>query len=235
MNMKSLLSILACVSVAAFSATFGGCGASQEVKINQDWAEPLTSLDPPAPNRNRVYVQYRDASGGDLQLRDDIRGAVANAGYVLVQNPDQADYRLETIIRKFGLHETEAEEALADRSSGLMDVVLDPFTKRKRYTMVIDVVLSQRFQGGVEYAADNTSSGLSESAINSRIGDLRVGGKQSDEAVVSQRVQVRKEHLGFKNQLMLETSRAGMSESDAIEQLRPRITRAIANALSPNT
>ena len=66
------------------------------------WNSPLPDLVPPGPERNTLYLSVRDASGADIELRDEIRGRLQQAGYTLERDPDKAHYHLRATLRYFG-------------------------------------------------------------------------------------------------------------------------------------
>lgn len=81
--------------------SIGGLTHSEDGREAVVWNQPLDGVDPPAPDRSAVYVQFRDLSGRGVQLRDELRDQLRARGYTVVMNPDTADYRLEVAVTAF--------------------------------------------------------------------------------------------------------------------------------------
>lgn len=230
------LGLLASVSVLGGCRTFHGAigdEAATKPLTKITWAAPLEDLDPPAPGRKRVWVQYRDASGQDIQLRDEIREAVERSGYELVSNPDTADYRLQATLRDFGRN---VDTNIFPKQGNEVDdgSILDGFSRKRDYAMIVDVVFAQRY-GNVSTTVTSDKSTELKNTAGGRGGQTRTTGETTTNSGQEQVWSGTKGHITFSNNLMAWTVQITMSEAEAIAELKPKVARAIANAITPAT
>ena len=103
------VSALAALSCAALLAA--GCSnfydlvdpGSQELKVEMSWESELPDIDPVEGERRIVYLDYKDASGGDLpNLKNDIRNSLEECGYVVTRNIKESWYLVNVKVRYFG-------------------------------------------------------------------------------------------------------------------------------------
>ena len=70
------------------------------------WNVPAPELDPSVSGDRTVFLSVRNISSApDIDIRDQMKAGVRELGYRLVNNPDQATYRLRVSIRYFGENE----------------------------------------------------------------------------------------------------------------------------------
>lgn len=101
---------LAALSCAAMLGTTG-CNTfynvidpgSQELKVNMTWESELPDIDPVEGERRILYLDYKDASGGDLpNLKKDIRDSLEECGYQVTRNIKDSWYLVNIKVRYFG-------------------------------------------------------------------------------------------------------------------------------------
>ncbi|MEM1108132.1 MAG: complement resistance protein TraT [Planctomycetota bacterium] len=94
--------------------SFAGCRSVGKVLGNKDaevrsgtvWNVPAPDIEPPAPSDRTVYIQVRNMSdASQIDLTPDIKSAVQDAGYVIVNDPTTANFRLRASLRFFGENE----------------------------------------------------------------------------------------------------------------------------------
>ncbi len=237
-----MFSKIAVMGMLAVFGVLGGCRtingalgdeAATSPLTKLTWAAPLEDLDPPSPDRKKVWVQYRDASGQDIQLRDEIREAVERAGYQLVSNPDTADYRLQATVRDFGrnvdTNQFPKQVNAVDKGN-----MWGGLGEKRDFTMLVDVVFAQRF-GNVKTTVTSDKSTEIENDTGGRSGQTTTTGKTITKAGKTQIVNRDKDHITFNNQLMAWTVQITMTKAEAIAELKPWVARAIANAITPAT
>lgn len=103
------VSALAALSCAALLTA--GCASfydlvdpgSQELKVEMSWESELPDIDPIDGERRIVYLNYKDASGGDLpNLKNDICNSLADCGYEVTRNIKESWYLVNVKVRYFG-------------------------------------------------------------------------------------------------------------------------------------
>lgn len=233
---------IAALGMLAALGVLGGCRtingalgdeAATKPLTKITWAAPLEDLDPPAPGRKRVWVQYRDASGQDIQLRDEIREAVERSGYELVSNPDTADYRLQATLRDFGRN---VDTNMFPKQGNEADdgSFMDGISRKRDFAMIVDVVFAQRY-GNVNTTVTSDKSTEIKNTAGGRSGQTRTTGETITHSGQEQVWNGTKGHITFNNQLMGWTVQISMTEAEAISELKPKVARAIANAITPAT
>ena len=81
------------------------------------WNVPAPELELTGGNRT-AYLSYRNISDAtDIDLRSAFQGGIQDRGYRVVDNPDQATYRLRVTVRYFG--ENEAADGGERLAAGL--------------------------------------------------------------------------------------------------------------------
>lgn len=108
--------IFRAVFIAALSFAFvTGCasvGRTMGKVTSNKYAEPRSGttwitappqLEPPAASDRTVYISYRNISDAqNIQLLDTMKTAAQNQGWMIVNDPSKAKYRLRTSLRYFG-------------------------------------------------------------------------------------------------------------------------------------
>lgn len=112
---KSLIA----VTLAAAVPLFTGCAATQVAiaKRELDVQTKMSAtvfLDPVKENERTVFVQYRNTSDKpDLDMASELEAAVANKGYRITRDPDEAHYLLQANVLHVGkVDPTAAQSAL---------------------------------------------------------------------------------------------------------------------------
>lgn len=66
------------------------------------WIVPPPQLEPPALDRKSVYISFRNISDAEIDLTPQLKDAAVAQGWTLVNDPQQATYRLRASLRFFG-------------------------------------------------------------------------------------------------------------------------------------
>lgn len=66
------------------------------------WVVPPPQLEPPSDADRTVFISYRNISDADIDLRDLLREAAQEQGWRVINDPEQAKYRLRASTRFFG-------------------------------------------------------------------------------------------------------------------------------------
>ncbi len=70
------------------------------------WNIPAPELDPPPANRRTVFLSVRNISAApEIDINGPLRQGIANLGYQIVNDPDEASFRMRVTIRYFGENE----------------------------------------------------------------------------------------------------------------------------------
>lgn len=81
---------------------------SQELKVKMTWEDELPDIDPVDGERRLLYLDYKDASGGDLpNLKEDIRNSLEECGYKVTRNIKESWFIVNVKVRYFGEERTE--------------------------------------------------------------------------------------------------------------------------------
>ncbi|GER06880.1 hypothetical protein GCM10007972_11350 [Iodidimonas muriae] len=65
-------------------------------------------LDPPRAEDKTVYISFRNLSDANVDLRNQLRAGASSLGWVLVNDPEKAKFRLRGDLRFFGEVEPES-------------------------------------------------------------------------------------------------------------------------------
>ncbi|MGO1501506.1 MAG: complement resistance protein TraT [Marinobacter sp.] len=84
------------------------------------WVVPPPQLEPPASSDRAVYISYRNISDSDIQLLSLLKDSARDQGWDIVNDPNQAKYRLRASTRYFGEVEPESGGASAARTMGVI-------------------------------------------------------------------------------------------------------------------
>jgi len=97
-----ITAVAGCTSV---SRGIGGITANKfaEPRSGTVWVTPPPQLEPPRAQNRTIYISFRNISdAADLNLLPTLRSAAEEQGWVLVNDPQSAKYRLRTTMRYFG-------------------------------------------------------------------------------------------------------------------------------------
>ena len=158
----------AAIIVAAMTA---GCAVTAGV-CSYCSAERVT---PPDEGRNRIWIDFQDRTGTQLDLRDALIAGATSRGYEICNDYQTADYLLWATLRFFG--ETEMDNGneqaaaldgvttgavttyglagqglqwpagVAGVPTGIAAGSLAPLTTAKEYSMIVDMQIAERVEG----------------------------------------------------------------------------------------
>lgn len=99
-----LLAVNGCRSVGSVAGS-----RDAEARSGTVWNVPAPELPPLRPDQRTAFVSVRNISDADIDIRREIRAAVQDAGFRLVDDPEEAHIRLRATIRYFGENENADE------------------------------------------------------------------------------------------------------------------------------
>lgn len=102
----------ACLALSSCTSVARGLGSITANKYAKPrhgttWIVPPPQLDPPSPQDKTVYISFRNISDADIDLTQTLKDAASAQGWTLVNDPQQAKYRLRASMRFFGEVEPE--------------------------------------------------------------------------------------------------------------------------------
>lgn len=110
---------LSTVSLALTAALLGGCAATATMIEKKDLVvqtklSATVFLDPVAPEQRTLFVEVRNTSDRpDFDIERPIRSRLAQRGYILVDDPNEATFWLQANVLHVGrIDETAAEQAV---------------------------------------------------------------------------------------------------------------------------
>ena len=115
---RSNRAVLPCLAALILALLPGALGCAAPTASMQPLM-PSLRVDPPAPGRNHVWIEFQDHTaqpgGFEDQVFDKLHDAVRARGYETVNFPEEADYVLWATLRIFDRveNETEFNETLA--------------------------------------------------------------------------------------------------------------------------
>jgi hypothetical protein len=107
LSSKSIAKVLLAGTVLSVSIGLSGCGAMHTAikKRNLDVQTKMSEtifLEPSEPERRIVYLDIRNTSDKDIDVRDQVAKAVESRGYRITNNPKEANYMLQANVLKVG-------------------------------------------------------------------------------------------------------------------------------------
>ncbi|MFN5943895.1 MAG: complement resistance protein TraT [Phycisphaerae bacterium] len=224
------------------------------------WDADVGEINPPSPDRRTVYVQFNDATGRDIQMRNELRDELKALGYQIVTNPDSAAYKLQVRITSFDRREagdrrdgtgqvlqrtgtnTASRAGSAISCGGFIgDVIqggasilgekIGNDTTAREWCLVANFTLAEFVPEGVQ--TDNYSANQNRTGASNGTGNASgytVGTRNTVDGQ-SQTMTTLKNHIEYRRTLTASTTKWNMSEQEAYDKLLPRLLKAAANAL----
>jgi hypothetical protein len=106
---------LIAMAMVAIIATVSGCTSVSrgigkltsnkyaEPRSGTIWTVAPPQLEPPSPANKTVYISYRNISDAQsVQLLDELKNAATTQGWLVIDDPQQAKYRLRASLRYYG-------------------------------------------------------------------------------------------------------------------------------------
>jgi hypothetical protein len=243
-------------------ATIGGLTDSEDAagRVGCKWDVEPVQIDPPTADRRSLYVQFQDASGRGVEMRNELRREFEERGYEISMNPDTADYKVQVTIVSFDRREAgdrrdgtshviegttrgmagQAGDSIA--SGGILGTALDGIgslfgegaknrTTAKEWCLVASVTMAQRKEGGV--ATDLYSSHNTTATTYSGRSNASGynDGRTATASGKQQYYSEMKNHLEFKSTLTAFSTKSNLKEPEARKVLIPRLVEAAANVL----
>jgi len=245
-----------CASIGALTGSEGATTGFEKVT----WDADVGEINPPSPERRTVYVQFNDATGRGLQMREDLREELTSLGYAVVANPDNAAYKLQVRLISFDRREAGdradgTSRALAGSSNsasqhvsrnvgggGLLGTVLDGVgdlvgegvrnrTTAREWCLVANFTLAEFVPEGVVTTNHSSTVNRTSSGNFAANASGSTGGGRDTVDGQTQTITQLNNHREIRRTLTASTSKWGLSEAEAYDRLLPRLRKAAANAL----
>ena len=143
------------------------CGAiSTSVKKHtldvQTKASESIFLEPVSPDKRTIFVSVRNTSDKDLNIKSRILGRLVESGYTIVDDPDAAQFMLQTNVLKVGKDDLKNSESYLEAGfsgavlggaigskkgavlGAIAGIVADSLIDDTLYTMVTDLQVRER-------------------------------------------------------------------------------------------
>lgn len=244
MNLRSnrlALSLLACLTLGACSAATTAI-SKRELDVQTRMSDSIF-LDPLPPARRTVFVQVKNTSDrGDFDIERDVKAAIMQRGYRLVDNPDRAHYMLQANVLQAGKNsETAAEDAFGSGFGGALFGAAVGAIGTRAVTKDTGSLIG----GGLIGAAVESATGaFIQDVTYSAITDIQVSERTTDGEVVTETFE---QDLGqgangsrivrahstsnwkrYRTRVMSVANKVNLDFEDAAPELVAGLTRSIA-------
>ena len=116
-----IFTIFAAVGITVLGLSFSGCSAmdtaikKRDLEVGTKMSETIF-LEPVAPQKRIIYLDIRNTSDQDMNVKEGIIAAFKNRGYKITDNPEEANYMLQGNILKVA--KSNPNEATSHLRSG---------------------------------------------------------------------------------------------------------------------
>lgn len=244
MNIRSFqlaLSLLACFVLAACSAATTAI-SKRELDVQTRMSDSIF-LEPLAPARRTVFVEVKNTSDrGDFSIEQDVKTAILQRGYQLVDNPERAHYMLQANVLQAGKSSvTAAEDAFSSGFGGALFGAAVGAVGTRAVTKDTGSIIG----GGLIGAAVETAAGaFIQDVTYSAITDIQVSERANDGEVVTEtfeqnadegtsgttiiRANSTSSWKRYRTRVMSIANQANLGFEEAAPQLVSGLTRSIA-------
>lgn len=235
------LSLLACFALAACSAATTAI-SKRDLDVQTRMSDSIF-LEPLAPALRTVFVQVKNTSDrGDFSIEKDVKAAILQRGYQLVDNPERAHYMLQANVLQAGESSvTAAEDAFSSGFGGaLFGAAVGAVGTRAATKDTGSIIGGGLIGAAVESAAgafvqDVTFSAITDIQVSERAADgevvTEVFEQNADQGISGTRI-VRADSTSswkrYRTRVMSVANQANLDFEDAAPQLVAGLTRSIA-------
>ncbi len=124
MEAKTLLKSLVLIGIGGVMAVqFSGCSAAHTAikKRNLDVQTRMSEtifLEPMAPSKRIIYVDVRNTSDKEMEVKESLYRAIRDKGYTITDNPEAAYYMLQANVLQVGKTDLRASKEALDGGFG---------------------------------------------------------------------------------------------------------------------
>ncbi len=244
MTIRSLhlvLSLLACFALTACSAATTAI-SKRELDVQTRMSDSIF-LEPLAPARRTVFVQVKNTSDrDDFSIEEDVKAAILQRGYQLVDNPERAHYMLQANVLQAGKSSvTAAEDAFTSGFGGALFGAAVGAVGARAATKDTGSIIG----GGIIGAAVESAAGaFVQDVTYSAITDIQVSERATDGEIITETFEqdigqgmggsriVRADSTTswkrYRTRVMSVANQANLEFEDAAPQLVAGLTRSIA-------
>ncbi|MDH3663369.1 MAG: complement resistance protein TraT, partial [Alphaproteobacteria bacterium] len=181
LRLASLL--LGCLAVAACAATTTAI-SKRELDVQTRMSDSIF-LEPLPPARRNVFIQVKNTSDReDFDIEADVKAAILDRGYQLVDNPERAHYMLQANVLQAGKSSvTAAEDAFSSGFGGALFGAAVGAVGTRAVTKDTGSIIG----GGLIGAAVESAAGaFVQDVTYSAITDIQVSERATDGEVVTE-------------------------------------------------
>ncbi|MGI9511242.1 MAG: complement resistance protein TraT [Geminicoccaceae bacterium] len=234
-------SLVACLFLSSCAATTTAISKS-ELDVQTRMSDSIF-LDPLPPARRTVFVQVKNTSDrGDFDIEQDVKAAILDRGYHLVDNPERAHYMLQANVLQAGKSSvTAAEDAFSSGFGGALFGAAVGAVSTRAATKDTGTIIG----GGLLGAAMESAAGaFIQDVTYSAITDIQVSERATSGEVVTETFEqdvgqgtngtriVRADSTSswkrYRTRVMSIANQVNLDFEDAAPQLVAGLTRSIA-------
>lgn len=120
-NTNKVFTLLMSAGIIALGISFGGCSAMETAVKKRDLAvetkmSETIFLEPLSPQNRVVYVDIRNTSDKEINVKESVEAAFKSRGYRITQDPKEATYMLQGNILK--VDKSDPKDAQSQLGSG---------------------------------------------------------------------------------------------------------------------
>jgi outer membrane lipoprotein SlyB len=188
--MKGVTAALAMAGLISTVLSFSGCTAAHTAikKRNLDVQTKMSEtifLEPVAPSKRVIYVDVRNTSDKDMNVKETVYKAIRDRGYTITDNPEEAYYMLQANVLQVGksdlrnskqaldggfggavlgagsayaISSANRDVAVAAVAGAVLGVVGDALVDDVYYTMITDIQIRERPQTGERISQSQSAS-----------------------------------------------------------------------------
>ena len=240
-SLRLVASLTSCLVLAACAAATTAI-SKRELDVQTRMSDSIF-LEPLAPARRTVFIQVKNTSDQtDFDIEQDVKAAILERGYQLVDNPERAHYMLQANVLQAGKSSvTAAEDAFASGFGGaLFGAAVGAVGARAATKDTGSIIGGGLIGAAVESAAGAFVQDVTYSAIT----DIQVSERAADGEVVTEtfeqdvgqgssgsrivRANGTSSWKRYRTRVMSIANQANLEFQDAAPQLVAGLTRSIA-------
>ncbi|MGI9451676.1 MAG: complement resistance protein TraT [Geminicoccaceae bacterium] len=240
-SLRFVASLTSCLVLGACAAATTAI-SKRELDVQTRMSDSIF-LEPLAPARRTVFIQVKNTSDQtDFDIEQDVKAAILERGYHLVDNPERAHYMLQANVLQAGKSSvTAAEDAFASGFGGaLFGAAVGAVGARVATKDTGSIIGGGLIGAAVESAAGAFVQDVTYSAIT----DIQVSERAADGEVVTEtfeqdvgqgssgsrivRANSTSSWKRYRTRVMSIANQANLEFQDAAPQLVAGLTRSIA-------
>ena len=232
-------------SCAELERKIGEVQGKKTAKLCQGqwWVTRIPRFKPIKASDKTAWVTYRNVTQEDFDIDADLKEAVRNKGYTILDDPDKAMFHIIYTLRYFG--ENDCVDKGFTKAKGLsvrrradwhyeqaQFMQKNPKTNVREYNLILDVDIAQRKEGLVNREISDDSSSSQASGINGAGTAAGImSGSFEDNTSEQQSLKEKDNYFWYRNTLVLWAQQIRLTEEEACPSLKIAMLRALPNFL----